>query len=84
MPRRRWQRSWFAPIIGYTLQVAPGNVGSLRAALSAGYRPFAAEVLGEVLLDVLLVLPRQDHFGDAVTARRQNLLLDSTDREHTA
>ena len=26
-------------------QIAPGNVASLRAALAAGFRPFAAEIL---------------------------------------
>ena len=40
-------------------------------------RQLAAELLGQILFDVLLVLPRQDHFGDAVAARGQHLFLDA-------
>src|SRR5690349_12574257 len=44
-------------------------------------RQLGAQLLGEVLFDVLLVLARQDDLTDAVAARREHLLLDAADRQ---
>ena len=42
------------------------------------------QVVGQIFLDVLLVLTRQDDSRDAGAARRQDLLLDAADGEHPA
>ena len=38
----------------------------------------------EILVDVLVVLLRQNHLADADAPRRQHLLLDAADRQHAA
>ena len=41
-----------------------------------------AQLVVEILVDVLLVLPRQDDLADAGAPGRQHLLLDAADRQH--
>jgi len=43
-----------------------------------------AELLGQVFVDVLLVLPRQDDLADAHAPRRQHLFLDAADGQHAS
>ena len=47
-------------------------------------RQLLAQFLGQILVDVLLVLPRQDHFVDPVTPGGEDLFLDPADRQHPA
>jgi hypothetical protein len=42
------------------------------------------QLVVEILLDVLLVLPRQDHFLDAGALGGQHLFLDAANRQHLA
>jgi hypothetical protein len=44
----------------------------------------ATQLVGEILVDVLLVRPRQDHSRMPTRRAGQHLLLDPTDRQHAA